>query len=43
VAEDFDFLHRATVQGMGSLLDGGGSPRVLAAIPISSTTPRSAA
>lgn len=25
VAEDFDFLHRALLQGMGTLLDGGGS------------------
>ncbi|MFM7231111.1 MAG: hypothetical protein ACKO3S_03940, partial [bacterium] len=24
VAEDFDFLHRALLQGMGTLLDGGG-------------------
>jgi tetratricopeptide (TPR) repeat protein len=25
VAEDFDFLHRALLEGMGTLLDGGGS------------------
>ncbi|HEV2105511.1 MAG TPA: tetratricopeptide repeat protein, partial [Candidatus Eisenbacteria bacterium] len=25
VAEDFDFLHRARLEGMGTLLDGGGS------------------
>jgi len=33
VAEDFDFLRRATVQGMGSLLDGGGSHAFWRPIP----------
>ncbi|MEQ1832750.1 MAG: hypothetical protein ABL977_06805, partial [Candidatus Eisenbacteria bacterium] len=33
VAEDFDFLHRALVQGMGSLLDGGGSTAFWRPIP----------
>ena len=33
VAEDFDFLHRALVQGMGTLLDGGGSQAFWRPIP----------
>ena len=33
VAEDFDFLHRALFQGMGSLLDGGGSQAFWRPIP----------
>jgi hypothetical protein len=33
VAEDFDFLHRALLQGMGSLLDGGGSQAFWRPIP----------
>jgi hypothetical protein len=33
VAEDFDFLHRALVQGMGTLLDGGGSHAFWRPIP----------
>ncbi len=33
VAEDFDFLHRALLQGMGSLLDGGGSSAFWRPIP----------
>ncbi len=33
VAEDLDFLHRALVQGMGSLLDGGGSQAFWRPIP----------
>lgn len=33
VAEDLDFLHRALVQGMGTLLDGGGSQAFWRPIP----------
>jgi hypothetical protein len=33
VAEDYDFLHRALLQGMGSLLDGGGSQAFWRPIP----------
>ena len=33
VAEDFDFLHRALLQGMGSLLDGGGSQAFWRPVP----------
>jgi len=33
VAEDFDFLRRALLQGMGSLLDGGGSQSFWRPIP----------
>ena len=33
VAEDFDFLHRALLQGMGTLLDGGGSQAFWRPIP----------
>lgn len=33
VAEDFDFLRRATLHGMGSLLDGGGSQAFWRPIP----------
>ncbi|HEU5319495.1 MAG TPA: hypothetical protein VFX28_01745, partial [Methylomirabilota bacterium] len=33
VAEDFDFLHRALFEGMGTLLDGGGSSAFWRPIP----------
>ena len=33
VAEDFDFLHRALLQGMGTLLDGGGSEAFWRPVP----------
>jgi len=33
VAEDFDFLHRALLEGMGTLLDGGGSSAFWRPIP----------
>ena len=33
VAEDFDFLHRALLKGMGTLLDGGGSQAFWRPIP----------
>ena len=35
VAEDFDFLHRALLQGFGSVLDGGGSLAFWRPIPTS--------